>query len=90
MTDALPPPLWEALRAFLRAGKTGQIVLDVTDGVIRSYKLVECGVVAVGAVGPERQCPHCGRWYSHRTRKARYCSEACKSAAYRGRLARVD
>lgn len=43
MTEQLPPQLWESLRAFLRAGKTGQIVLDVKDGQVLAYKLTECG-----------------------------------------------
>jgi hypothetical protein len=40
-----PPPIpraiWERVLAFLRAGGTGQIVLDANRGVIRSASITE-------------------------------------------------
>jgi hypothetical protein len=41
VTDALPPQLWTKLKAFLDAGKTGQIVLEVKDGRVQKLGLTE-------------------------------------------------
>lgn len=43
MSLPLPSPLWASIEAFLQAGKTGQIVLDVKDGHVLAYKLTEQG-----------------------------------------------
>ena len=40
-----PPGLFELIRAFLSAGKTGRIELDVRNGRILSYRLTEAGTV---------------------------------------------
>ena len=37
----IPPGIWARIVAFLRAGGTGQIVLDANGGVIRSASINE-------------------------------------------------
>ena len=43
MTDQLPIPplLWARITAFLRAGSTGQVVLDVHRGRVTSVSLTD-------------------------------------------------
>ena len=43
MTPGLPAELVDKLRAFLAAGHTGNIVLDIKDGRILSWKMTEYG-----------------------------------------------
>lgn len=38
-TDLLPPAVAEDMAAFLAAGKTGQIILDVVGGMVNAYHL---------------------------------------------------
>jgi hypothetical protein len=63
VSDPLPAPLFEALRAFLRAGKTGQVVVNVNAGRVESYDVREhCRVpAAAGDRCPRPDMLHCGR-----------------------------
>lgn len=38
---AIPPEVWEKIRSFLDAGKTGTITLDVKDGHVLSGNMTE-------------------------------------------------
>jgi len=46
----VPPVVWQKIAAFLSAGTTGQIILDVKEGRILAYKLTEAGRVPAGEV----------------------------------------
>lgn len=41
MSDPVPALVWAKLKAFLDAGKTGQIVLEVKDGRVQKLALTE-------------------------------------------------
>ena len=41
----IPPEVWELIIEFLDGGKTGSITLDVKDGQVLAYKLIEAGRV---------------------------------------------
>ena len=41
----IPPEVWVRIVEFLDAAKTGSITLDVKDGHVLSYKLIEAGRV---------------------------------------------
>lgn len=41
----LPAPLWNKIKMFLDAHSTGQIVLDVKEGRVLAYKIIQCGRV---------------------------------------------
>lgn len=43
MSAPLPPRTWARIKAFLDAGHTGQIVLEVKDGRVLAYRVTECG-----------------------------------------------
>lgn len=45
--DPLPPVVLVKITAFLAAGTTGQIILDVKEGRVLAYKLTEAGRVPV-------------------------------------------
>ena len=45
MSVPIPGVVWQRIRQFVEAGKTGSIVLDVKQGRILAYKVVECGRV---------------------------------------------
>ena len=44
----LPPPIPERLLAFLDAGRTGNLTLDITEGVIVAFKITESGKIKRG------------------------------------------
>lgn len=50
--EALPPVVRQKIAAFLAAGRTGQIVLDVKEGRVLAYKLTEAGRVPAGDADP--------------------------------------
>jgi hypothetical protein len=41
VTEPLPQPLWDAIKLFLRDGKTGQILLNVNSGQVESFDIHE-------------------------------------------------
>lgn len=43
MNDLIPPVLWRKIEEFVTQGKSGQIVLNASDGRIQSYQLTEHG-----------------------------------------------
>jgi len=43
----IPPEVWQRIVEFLRAGRTGSIVLDVHEGRVQAWKLTEAGRVKV-------------------------------------------
>ena len=47
MTPGMPLELTTKLREFLAQGKTGNVVLDIKDGRILSWKLTEYGRLCV-------------------------------------------
>lgn len=57
-TPSLPPVVWRKIAAFLAAGTTGQIVLDVKEGRILAYKLTESGRVPAGEIDSHAFWPH--------------------------------
>jgi hypothetical protein len=45
-SSQIPPEAFERIKAFLMAGKTGNIQLDVKQGQVLSWKVTEHGRVA--------------------------------------------
>ena len=41
----IPPKVWELIVEFLEKGKTGSVTLDIKDGQVLAYKLIEAGRV---------------------------------------------
>ena len=46
----IPPAIWERVVAFIREGKTGEIVLNIGQGGVSSMKITE--VIRAKDVGP--------------------------------------
>jgi len=42
---AVPKEVWARMTAFLEAGKTGSIVLDIKEGQVLAWKVIESGRV---------------------------------------------
>ena len=57
-TDVTHPPIpaevWERIREFLGASKTGSVTLDVKDGKVLAWKLTEAGRVRESL---DNECP---------------------------------
>lgn len=55
---ALPPTVARKIAAFLAAGTTGQIVLDIKHGQVHAFKLTEAGRVPAAELDGGAGVPH--------------------------------
>ena len=58
----------------------------VTWDSTHEYRTAEELLGSGGTTGYERICEECGREFEARRRDAKFCSQACRQAAYRGRV----